>query len=260
MTVLAGKVVVVTGASGSLGRAFAVAAAAEGARVIGTGRNAARGEKTISLIRRAGGEGVFLTHDVTAEDDWRRVMDATLTRYARLDALINNAGDARLGLIDDLALDDLHYVLRLNLEGSFLGMQQAFQHMGAEGGTVINVTVLTAYGGNAGSTAYGAAKGALAQLTKVAALAGRARNIRVNNIVPGVLFKGGELSAGAVRVHGGPDGAQRFKERIIAKTPLRRLGEPADAAAAAVYLCSDAARHVTGIDLIVDGGRMGGGN
>jgi NAD(P)-dependent dehydrogenase (short-subunit alcohol dehydrogenase family) len=257
---LSGKAVVLTGASGALGRAMAIALAGAGARVIGTGRNVERGEETARLVKAAGGDVVFLSHDVTADDDWQRVLDATLSRCGRIDAVINNAGDARLRPIEELALEDLEYVLRLNLEGSFLGLQHAFRRFGPEGGAVINVTVLTAYGGNAGSTAYSAAKGALAHLTKAAALAGRARRIRVNNIVPGVLFEGGELSAGAIRVHGGPEGAQRFKDRIVAKTPLKRLGEPQDAAAAAVYLCSDAARHVSGIDLVVDGGRLAGGN
>jgi len=260
MGVLDEKVIVVTGASGSLGRAMTVALVEAGATVIGTGRNLKLGEETVALATRHGGKAVFLAHDVTEDGDWSRVMQEVMSRYGCLDAVVNNAGDARLAPIEELALADLEYVLRLNLEGSFLGLQHAFRHFGPEGGAVVNVTVLTAYGGNAGSTAYGAAKGALAQLTKAAALAGRARGIRVNNIVPGVLFAGGELSAGAIRVHGGPEGAQRFKERIIAKTPLRRLGEPEDAAQAAVYLCSDAARHVSGIDLVVDGGRLVGGN
>ena len=201
-----------------------------------------------------------MRQDVTLEEGWREVMERTHRAYGRLDILINNAGDAVLKPIDELNLEDLDYLLRLNLEGPFLGMQYAMKSMGKEGGCIINISVLSALGGNYNSTAYSASKAALSHLTRAAALAGASRNVRVNTIVPGVLFEGGELSAGAIRVHGGRAGAERFKKRIIAKTPLRRLGEPEDAARAAMYLCSDEARAVTGTDFIVDGGRMAGGN
>ena len=256
MGCLAGKVAIVTGASGGLGRAFAMEMAADGAKVVGTGRNVERGEKTVSLIKEKGGEAIFLPTDVTKEAAWQEVMDRTLQTYGRLDSVINNAGDSILKPLEDLTLDDLQFLLQLNLEGSFLGTKAAMQTMGPEGGCVINVTVLSALGGNLHSTAYSAAKGALSHFTRAAALAGAPRNVRVNNIVPGVLFPKGELPEGATRVHGGRKGAQIFVDMIIAKTPLKRIGDPPDVGRAAVYLCSDAARMVTGIDMIVDGGRM----
>jgi NAD(P)-dependent dehydrogenase (short-subunit alcohol dehydrogenase family) len=253
---LEGKVAIVTGASGGLGRAFAMEMAADGAKVVGTGRNVERGEKTVSLIRENGGEAIFLTTDVTEEQAWQEVMDKTLETYGRLDSVINNAGDSVLKVIGELTLDDLHYLLRLNLEGSFLGTKYGMQTMGPEGGCVINVTVLSALAGSVHSSAYSAAKGALSHFSRAAALAGAPRNVRVNNIVPGVLFPEGELPEGATRVHGGIEGAQIFKDMIIAKTPLKRIGDPPDVGRAAVYLCSDAARMVTGIDVVVDGGRI----
>lgn len=256
MGCLEGKVAIVTGASGGLGRAFAMEMAAEGAKVVGTGRNVERGEKTAALIREAGGEAIFVPTDVTQEGAWQEVMDRTIDAYGRLDSLINNAGDSVLKPIGDLTLEDLLFLLRLNLEGSFLGTKYAMQTMGSEGGCVINITVLSALAGSNYSTAYSASKGALSHFTRAAALAGAARNVRVNNIVPGVLFPDGELPEGAVRVHGGLEGARKFKEMIIAKTPLKRIGNPSDVGRAAVYLCSDAARAVTGIDILVDGGRM----
>jgi 3(or 17)beta-hydroxysteroid dehydrogenase len=258
VTRLTGKVAIVTGATGSLGRAFALALAAEGANVVATGRNVDRGEETVALIRHAGGMATFLHHDVTDEAAWGSVTAQALKMFGRLDALINNAGDAVLKPIDQITLEDLRYLLRLNVEGPFFGIQAAMAAMGKAGGSIVNVTVLSALAGNANSTAYSAAKGGLAHLTRAAALAGAPRKIRVNAIVPGVLFDGGELSEGAIRVHGGPEGARRFKERILAKTPLRRLGEPVDAARAAVFLCSDEAQHLTGVDIVVDGGRVAG--
>jgi NAD(P)-dependent dehydrogenase (short-subunit alcohol dehydrogenase family) len=260
VSTLAGKVAIVTGATGGLGRPFALALAQAGSTVVGTGRNVARGRETAELIAAAGGHARFEPHDVTLEADWRRVIATTLAAYGRLNAIVNNAGDARLEAIENLTREDLDYVLALNLEGSFLGLKAAFAHFGTAGGSVLNLTAIPAYGGAVRHTAYSAAKGALAQLTKAAALAGRERNIRVNNIVPAVLFAGGVVSPGAIRVQGDPEAAERFKNRAIALSPLKRLGEPTDAAAAAVYLCSDAARHVTGVDIFVDGGRTAGGN
>ncbi len=258
---LDGKVAIVTGGTGALGRTFARAFAAEGARVVATGRNTARGEETVRLIQDAGGEAVFMPHDVTEESDWRRVVDATTESSGRIDVLMNNAGDAVFKPIEALTLDDVDYLMKLNFEGPLLGMQAVIPRM-PNGGAIINITVLTAIVGGAASTAYSLAKGSLAQLTRAVALdcARRGTGVRVNTIVPGVLFEGGVVSPGATRVHGGPDGARRFQERIIAKTPLGRIGKPEDAARAAVYLASDAARHVTGMDFVVDGGRLAGGN
>lgn len=260
MARLDGKVAIVTGATGGLGRAFSVALASEGARIVATGRNVERGEQTVAAVQGIGGEAIFVRQDVTVDETWQEVIDRTIEVFGRLDVLINNAGDAVLKPLDDLTLDDLDFLLRLNLEGPFLGMKYAMKAMATGGGSIINISVLSALGGNVNSTAYSAAKGALTHMTRAAALAGAHLKVRVNTIVPGVLFEGGELSAGAIRVHGGREGAERFKKRIISKTPLGRLGEPEDAARAAIYLCSDEARHVTGTDLVVDGGRMAGGN
>ena len=223
---LEGKVAIVTGATGGLGRPFSLALAAEGTKVVATGRNVERGERTVAMIREQGGTAIFLRQDVTEESAWRAVTAQTLDAYGRLDILINNAGDAVLKPIDDLTLADLHYLLRINLEAPFLGMKYAMQALGTDGGSIINITVLSALQGNTNSTAYSAAKAGLSHLTRVAALAGAAANIRVNNIVPGSLVRKGELSAGAIRVHGGRAGARRHTERIIAKTPLKRVGEP----------------------------------
>ena len=255
-----GKVAIVTGATGGLGRTFSVALASEGAKVVATGRNVERGEQTVVSIRKLGGDGVFVRQDVTLEEGWREVMERTHRAYGRLDILINNAGDAVLKPIDELNLEDLDYLLRLNLEGPFLGMQYAMKSMGKEGGCIINISVLSALGGNYNSTAYSASKAALSPPHARRSPCGREPQRAGQYYRSWVLFEGGELSAGAIRVHGGRAGAERFKKRIIAKTPLRRLGEPEDAARAAMYLCSDEARAVTGTDFIVDGGRMAGGN
>lgn len=257
---LDGKVAIVTGGTGALGRAFSLGLAEEGATVVVTGRNAARGEETVSLVKANGGQAIFISHDVTEPDAWQHVVDETMKRFGRLDTLMNNAGDAVLKPLEDLTLDDLDYLMRLNFEGPFFGMQRVIPHM-KNGGAIINITVLTSIVGNPNSTAYSVAKGSLAQLTRALALhCTRAGNgVRVNALVPGVLFEGGVVSPGATRVHGGPDGARRFQEMIIAKTPLGRIGEPHDAARAAVFLASDEAKHVTGMEFVVDGGRIAGG-
>ncbi len=258
---LAGNVALITGGTGALGRTFSLAFAREGARVVASGRNEERGVETARLVNEAGGEAIFAPHDITHPEDWRHVVDHTLKTFGRLDTLINNAGDAVLKPITDLTPEDLEYLMRLNFEGPFLGMQEVIPRM-KDGGAIINITVLTAMVGNANSTAYSIAKGGLAHLTRAVArdCVQQGNGVRVNAVVPGVLFEGGVVSPGATRVHGGPEGARRFQEQIIAKTPLGRIGEPTDAAAAAVFLASDDARHVTGMEYVVDGGRMAGGN
>ena len=114
---LDGKVAIVTGGTGGLGRAFSVALASEGAKVVATGRNIERGAQTVAAVEAIGGEAIFARQDVTLEDAWQEAMERTVKTYGRLDILINNAGDAVLKPIDDLTEDDLDFLLRLNLEG-----------------------------------------------------------------------------------------------------------------------------------------------
>jgi len=126
------------------------------------------------------------------------------------------------------------------------------------GGAIVNISALNALRGSPNATAYCFAKSGTTHLAKAAALEGRAHKVRVNSIHPGVLFEEVDKpSPGAIALYG-KEGAQRFVDHHIATTPLGRLGHPRDIGSAVVFLCSDAARHVTGAEVIVDGGRMAG--
>lgn len=260
MGVLDGKIALVTGGTAGLGRATVQALVAAGAGVVFTGRSADGAEETLT---RVGGAARFLRHDVTSEADWRAVCDDLLAREGRLDVLVNNAGVSRLRPLETLTPDDVAFLVDVNVIGMFLGIRHGFELMDrnpGRGGSIVNISALNALRGSPNSTAYSLAKGGTTQLARAAALEGRegGRRIRVNAIHPGVLFEEGDRpSPGAIKLYG-LEGAQQFVRRNIETTPMGRLGHPRDIGAAIVFLASDAARHVTGVELTVDGGRMAG--
>ncbi len=263
MGLLDGKIALVTGGTAGLGRATVLALVGAGARVVFTGRNREGADETLARLASAGRSARFLTHDVTSEEDWHAVRDDLLAREGRLDILVNNAGVSRLRPLEALTLEDVNFLVGVNVIGMFLGIRCAFELMDrhADGrGAIVNISALNALRGSPNSTAYSLAKGGTTQLARAAALEGRAggRRIRVNAIHPGVLFEEGDKpSPGAIKLYG-LEGAQQFVRRNIETTPLGRLGHPRDIGAAVVFLASDAAEHVTGVELTVDGGRMAG--
>jgi len=247
---LADKVAIVTGATSGIGRGCALAMAEAGAKLIVTGRNVERGHITVDMIDKLGGESVFVRQDVTREADWQTVIDTTMDRFGRLDILLNNAGDARLGPLTELTLDTLQFLLRVDLEGPFLGMKAAWPHLvAAGGGAIINMSSVAGQRGVAGGTAYSTVKGAQAAMTRAAAMEGAPANIRVNSMHPGLIW-----TEGVTDVMG--DNVEEFKPRLLAHVPYGAFGEPKNVADACVYLASDEARYVTGIELNVDGGQL----
>jgi NAD(P)-dependent dehydrogenase (short-subunit alcohol dehydrogenase family) len=246
---LAGKVAIVTGATSGIGRGCALAMAEAGAKLIVTGRNVERGRITVEMIEKTGGEAVFVQQDVTQQDDWGTVIDATLESYGRLDILLNNAGDAILGPLSEVTLDTLQFLLRVDVEGPFLGMKAAWPHLLNDGGVIINMSSVTGQKGMAGATAYCTAKGAQTALTRAAAMEGKNVNIRVNSMHPGMIW-----TEGVTDVLG--DNVEEYKPRLLANIPYGQFGEPKNVAAACVYLASDEARNITGIEFNVDGGQL----
>jgi 3(or 17)beta-hydroxysteroid dehydrogenase len=247
---LADKIAIVTGATSGIGRGCALAMAAAGARLIVTGRNVERGRITVDMIEALGGEALFVQQDVTRQGDWESVIDTTLDSYGRLDVLLNNAGDAKLGPLTEVTLDTLQFLLRVDLEGPFLGMRAAWPHLvSAGGGSIINMSSVAGQRGMAGGTAYCTVKGAQTALTRAAAMEGAAVSIRVNSMHPGLIW-----TEGVTDVLG--DNVEEFKPRLLANIPYGAFGEPRHVAAACVYLASDEASNVTGIELNVDGGQF----
>jgi 3(or 17)beta-hydroxysteroid dehydrogenase len=244
------KVGIVTGATSGIGRGCALAMVEAGAKLVVTGRNVERGQITVDMIEALGGEAVFVQQDVTQEADWHRVIDTTLERFGRVDILLNNAGDAKMGPITELTLDTLQFLLRVDLEGPFLGMKLVWPHLvAAGGGAIINMSSVAGQRGMAGSSAYSTVKGAQAAMSRAAAMEGAPVNIRVNSMHPGLIW-----TEGVTDVMG--DNVEEFKPRLLAHVPWGAFGEPKNVADACVYLASDESRQVTGIELNVDGGQL----
>ena len=243
---LDGKIVLVTGATSTfgIGRISARAMAMAGAYVYVTGRDPIKGAETVAEIEVEGGKASFLKLDVTIEAEWAQAMESVRQQFGRLDILVNNAGNTVGGPIEEMPLDDLWYMIRLNIEGAFLGDTYAWPLMQDAGSVILDINSVAGQGGSPGGTAYQSSKGALLGLSMAAAADGWRHGIRVISIHPG-----GTWTPGMERVRG-----REKYERGVRNTPLGRGAESADIAAAVVYLASDAAQHINGIEYNIDGG------
>lgn len=241
---LAGKVALVTGASQGIGRDTALALAQAGAKVAVAARSESKLADLVQEIAAKGGEALAVTMDVADAEQVKAGFKQVLARFGRLDILVNNAAITRDGLALRMKLDDWDAVLRTNLTGAHLCIQQALGPMlRQKGGRIINLASVVAQCGNAGQANYVASKGGLLGLTKAIAIEVASRNITVNAIAPGFV----ETAMTAVL----PDKA---KEELKARIPLGRMGTARDVAAAIVFLSSDEAGYITGHTLDVNGG------
>jgi len=257
MTRLAGNVAIITGGASGFGLATGRVFAREGAKVVLTDRNEAGGA---DAAREIGNAASFLAHDVTSEDDWRRVVAETHDLHGRLDILMNNAGVFGSGAaqtIEDISLEEWRFVNEVNSDGVFLGCRAVIEAMrDSGGGSIINISSTAGFRASPHIVAYGASKGAVRQLTKsVAAHCGRnGYDIRCNSIHPGR----GRTPRGedVLRIK---DDLETAAAKRTESVPLGRLGEPEDIANAALFLASDESRYITGTELVIDGGMLSGG-
>jgi NAD(P)-dependent dehydrogenase (short-subunit alcohol dehydrogenase family) len=246
----AGKVALVTGGGGGIGRATAEAFAREGARVVVADRDESSGAETVRRIQEAGGEARFVPVDVTAPAAVDALIAATVAAYGRLDFAHNNAGilgpDVRTA---DYPEDTWRQVLDINLTGVWLCMRAEIRQMLTQGGGVIVNTASNAgLAGFAGHAAYSASKHGVIGLTKSAAREYARKGIRVNAVCPG-FTQTPMLDRSAV------DNPERVA-RLTAAVPMNRLGTPEEVAGAVVWLCSTSAGYVTGTSIVLDGGLM----
>jgi NAD(P)-dependent dehydrogenase (short-subunit alcohol dehydrogenase family) len=227
--------------------------AREGAKVAITDRKNEGADRVLNAIARAGGQAVFIQQDVAEEADWKRTIDEILKRFGRLDILVNNAGVGAGKNIEELTLDDWRWVMRVNLDGVFLGTKYGIGSMKKTGGgSIINMSSIEGMVGDRRLPAYDASKGGVRILTKSAALhcAKAGYNIRVNSIHPG--FIDTPMVTGFVKAQG--DDASAARKELELLHPVGHLGEPNDVAYAVLYLASDETKFVTGSELVVDGG------
>ncbi len=263
---LKGKVAIVAGA-GSIGpgwgngKATATVFARQGASVVCADRNLDAAEETASIIKGEGGEAFAIRCDVTSEDDLRALVEATLARHGRIDVLDNNVGIAEVGSVVDLPLETWERVFKVNLTGCFLAMKHVIPVMqrqfteGGQGGSIVNISSIASLRHTGVPYAsYGASKAAMNQLTRTTAAQYAPQKIRVNAVLPGLMKTPMvEHSAGLAQSYGKGDVAAMWAARDK-QVPMGHMGEAWDVAFAALFLASDEARYVTGIELIVDGG------
>jgi 3-oxoacyl-[acyl-carrier protein] reductase len=244
MSTLAGKIALVTGASQGIGRACALALAAEGATVALAARNVEKLEAVAAEIVAAGGTAKAYALDVSSEESIRTAAKAVLADHGAVHILVNNAGITKDGLALRMKLADFDDVLRTNLTGAFLLTQAVISSMmKARWGRVINITSVVGETGAAGQANYAASKAGLIGLTKSLAREFASRSITVNAIAPGFIE--------TAMTHALTD---EQKAGILAQIPLARYGADADIAAAVAYLASDGAGYITGHTLDVNGG------
>ena len=238
------RVALVTGASQGIGRATTLALASAGAKVAAAARNVEKLAAVVAKIAAAGSEALAVPMDVADAEEVKAGFKQALERFGKLDILVNNAAITRDGLAVRMKPDDWEAVLRTNLTGAHLCMQQALGTMLRQRyGRIINVTSVVARSGNAGQANYVAAKAGLIGLTKAIAVEVASRNITVNAVAPG--FIATPMTDPL---------PQKVKDETVARIPLGRMGTDAEVAAAIVFLASEEAGYITGHVLDVNGG------
>ena len=247
MNRLAGKVALISGGARGQGEAEARLFASEGARVAIADVLDEAGEKVASEI----GEAARYHHlDVTSEDDWARVVEATVGDFGRLDILINNAGIVRTGYIEQHSLEDFMAVVNVNQVGVFLGLRAVVAAMRESGGgSIVNISSNAGLEGVEGVVGYVSSKWAVRGMTKTAAIEFGQYGIRVNSVHPGgvdtPMLGGDELGHMAE--------VDPFKDQ-----PIGRISQPEEIARLVLFLASDESSYSTGSEFIADGGRTAG--
>ena len=246
-----GKVALVTGGALGLGRAAAELLAREGAKVAVTDLMDAEGRAVADQIGLAGGEAISIHHDVAQEADWERAIAETLKRFGKVDIVVNNAGVALAGSVEDTTLEKWRWLMSINLDGVFLGTKHGVAAMKDHGGSIINLSSIEGLIGDPNLAAYNASKGGVRLFTKSAALhcAKSGYKIRVNSIHPGYIWT--PMVEGYL---GGQNDPAEARRDLAGLHPLGHLGEPDDIAYGVLYLASDESKFMTGSELVIDGG------
>jgi NAD(P)-dependent dehydrogenase (short-subunit alcohol dehydrogenase family) len=248
----AGKVAFVTGAGSGIGRATAIAFAAEGAEVVLADIDTVGNEETARLVAEHGGRVLSVKCDVTSSSDIQSVVEQTVREFGRLDVAFNNAGiEQPPAPLVDISEDEWSRLLDIDLRSAFLCMKYEIPAMLEHGGgSIVNTSSGAGVVGIRGQAAYVAAKHGLIGLTKSAALDYAAQGVRVNAICPGIIetpmmdrFSGGTSEGRA---------------RVIGQEPVGRMGRPEEIASAVLWLSSDLGAFATGHAMVIDGGQTAG--
>ncbi len=242
---LKGKVAVITGAGKGIGKAIALHFAENGSRVVVNYRSSAtQVEEVIDTIRSTGGEAIAVQADVSQEEDAKRLIEAAVKQFGRLDVLVNNAGITKDNLLMRMTEQDFDSVIDTNLKGTFFCTKYAATIMLKQrSGKIINISSVVGITGNMGQVNYAASKAGVIGMTKAVARELSSRGITVNAVAPGFIET--DMTDQL------PD---KVKEAMIASIPLKRYGIASEVAGAVSFLASEAANYITGQVLLVDGG------
>jgi NAD(P)-dependent dehydrogenase (short-subunit alcohol dehydrogenase family) len=246
---LDGRTAVITGAANGIGAACARLLSAQGAAVALWDVADAAGRALADEIGAAGGRALYAHCNVAHAAEVETALAATLAAFGRVDALVNNAGIFKAADFLDITEADWDAVIAVNLKGAFLVGQAVARTMVAQGsGAIVNMSSVNGTLAIPTIASYNASKGGINQLTRVMALALADRGVRVNAVAPGTIAT--ELAKNAVLT------SDEARQRILSRTPMKRLGEPSEIADVVAFLLSDAASYMTGEIVTVDGGRM----
>jgi NAD(P)-dependent dehydrogenase (short-subunit alcohol dehydrogenase family) len=253
-----GKVALITGAGGGIGRAAALGFAASGAHVVAVDHNSGLGEETVGLVRQMGGEAMFVQADVTRSAEVVGYVEKTLDSYGQIDCFFNNAGiEGHVVPIQDYDEAVFDQVIAVNLKGVFLGLRHVLPAMiTRKSGTIVNTSSTAGLVGGPEMPAYVASKHAVLGLTKVASADAAGYGIRVNAVCPGQTETRMMRSLEAQRNAENPE---LIKKANRAGLPTGRYSLPEEVANVVLFLCSNLSGNITGTHLVIDGGRTGSG-
>ena len=248
-----GKVALVTGGSSGIGRAAAIAFAKRGAAVVVGNRRGEEGEETTHMIKKAGGDAIFVKTDVAKSSDVEALITKAVATFGRLDYACNNSGiEGVLAPTDECTEENWNRVIDINLKGTWLCMKQEIAQMLKQGGgAIVNNASIAGMVGLRTGAAYCASKAGVIMLTRTAALEYARSDIRVNAVCPGGVDTAMQDRIQQLFNDGDPAKISRLIDRAV---PMNRWGTPEEIAEAIVWLCSDAASYITGHALVVDGG------
>lgn len=246
-----GDVALITGGSSGIGRATALAFAAEGAKVVVASR---RGEESLETVRRivdAGGQASFVKADVSISADVQAMVAQTIERYGKLNYAFNNAGiGGSMTPTAEYSEETFDQVIAINLKGVFLSMKYELPHILATKGAIVNMSSVAGVVGGRVGVAYYASKHGVVGMTKAAALEYADKGIRINAVAPAVIKTPLTESAGFL------DEKTQLGAMLLARHPMGRFGEAEEVAQAVIWLCSKHASFTTGHTLPIDGGLL----
>lgn len=245
------KTVIITGAGNGIGRATALLFSQEGANVVVTDINEEALHHTANEMKRIGDNVLSILHDISIEDDWKRVVAQTLDKYGEISSLFNNAGTFLIKPLIETSLDEWQNLMNINVAGTFLGLKHVLPVMMKQnGGSIINNSSTAGLAGSDGVSLYGASKGAIRSLTKHVAMEYSSYKIRANSIYPGF------IDTDMMKYRGDID--QSNEQQQSNGVPLGRIGFPQEVARTVLFLASDESSYTTGAEFVIDGGRSAG--